>query len=192
MREAERAISPAPNPETTLAEATAEVDRSTQTIGKLDDLKEQHDGFIVRASERERAAKLARDQADALGTATDAIPSLDGIPEAELAIGEEEDELRDKRTSQLTERDQAQATLDKAATAGITIETLSAARHVLDTAKTTLPALAADEQTLNKGREVLAVQQRALEKDTEEHAKQVAQLTSSTENIGSLKASADR
>lgn len=181
-----------PNPEATLAEATSEVDRSTQTIGKLADLKEQHDGFIVRASELDTAAKVARQQADALGTATNAMPSLDGIPEAELAIGKEEDELRDKRTSHLTERDQAQVTLDEAAIAGITIETLSAARHVLDTAKTTLPALAADEETLNNGREALAAQQRALEKDTEEHAKQVAQLTGSTENVGSMKTSAEQ
>jgi exonuclease SbcC len=181
-----------PNPEATLAEATAEVDRSTQTIGKLDDLKAQHDGFIVRASKLDTAAKLARQQAAALGTATDAIPSLDSIPEAGLAIGKEEDELRDKRTNYLTERDKAQATLDESATAGITVETLSAARHVLDTAKTTFPALAADEQTLNTARDGLAAQQRALEKDTEEHARQVAQLTSSTQNIGSLKASAEQ
>jgi DNA repair protein SbcC/Rad50 len=181
-----------PNPEATLAEATSEVDRSTQTIRKLDDLKEQHDGFTVRASELDTAAKVARQQADALGTATNAIPSLDGIAEAELAIGTEEAELRDKRTSHVTERDRAQATIDEAASAGITIETLSAARHVLDTAKTTLPALAADEETLKTGREALAEQQRALERDTEEHAKQVAQLTSSTETIGSLKTSADQ
>src|SRR5205823_3650204 len=100
--------------------------------------------------------KLACQQADALETGTNAIPSLDGIPEIELTIGEEEDEVRDKRTSHLAERDQAQATLDEATSAGITIETLSAAQHVLDTAKTTLPALAADEETLNKGREALA------------------------------------
>jgi len=181
-----------PNPEATLAEATSEVDRSTQTIGKLDDLKGQHDGFIVRAGELDTAAKVAREQADALETATNAIPSLDGIPEIERAIAEEEDEVRDKRTSHVTERDRAQATIDEAATAGITVETLSAAQHVLDTAKTTLPALAADEETLKTGREALAAQQRALEKDTEEHAKQVAQLTSSTENIGTLKTSAEQ
>lgn len=181
-----------PNPETTLMEATSEVDRATQTIGKLDDLKEQHDGFIVRASELDTAAKVARQQADALEIATNAIPSLDGIPEIELAIGEEEDEVRDKRTSHLAERDQAQATLDDAASAGITVETLSAAQHVLDTAKTTIPALAGDEETLNKGREALATQQRALEKDTEEHAKEVAQLAGSTDNVGTLKTSTEQ
>jgi exonuclease SbcC len=181
-----------PNPDATLVEATAEVDRSTQTIGKLADLKEQHDGFIVHASELDTAAKVASQQADALGTATNLIPSLHGIPEAELAIGEEEDELRDKRTSHLTERDQAQATLDEAATAGMTIETLAAARHVLDTAKTTLPALAADEETVNKSREALAEQQRALETDTQEHAKQVAQLTGGTDSVSSLKTSAEQ
>ena len=181
-----------PNPEATLAEATSEVDRSTQTIGKLDDLKEQLDGFVVRASELNTAAKLAGQQADALKTASNAIPSLDGIPEIELAIREEEDEVHDKRTSQLAERDQAQATLDEAASAGITVETLSAAQHVLDTATTTIPALAGDEETLSKGREALATQQRALEKDTEEHAKEVAQLAGRTDNVGTLNTSAEQ
>jgi exonuclease SbcC len=181
-----------PDPETTLSDATAEIDRSTQTIEQLADVKEQHDGFIARATELDTAAKLARHQADALESTTNAIPSLDGIPEAERAIGEEEEQVRDKRTSYLTERDQAQATLDEASTAGITVETLSAARHVIDTAKTTLPALAGDEETLNKGRETLATQQRALEKDTEEHAKQMEQLEGSAENVGLLKTNAEK
>ena len=55
-----------------------------------------------------------------------------------------------------------------------------------------LPALAGDEETLNRGRGALATQQRALEKDTEEHEKEVAQLAGSTDNVSTLKASAEQ
>jgi exonuclease SbcC len=181
-----------PNPQATLVEATTEVDRSNQTIDKLAAAKEQHDGFVGRASELDAAVKLARQQADALGTAATAIPSLDGAVEAEIAIGEGEDELRERRTSHMTQRDHAQATLDEAATSGVSVETLATARHVLDTAQTTFPALDRDEKTLNEAREGLAEQQRALDNDTQAHALQVEQLTNGTDNVSSLKTKAQR
>jgi exonuclease SbcC len=181
-----------PDPEATLVEASAEVDRCTETVDKLADLKEQHDGFVARTGELDTALSHARQQSDTLHAAVAAIPSLESAVEAEGEIRVAEDGLRNAQAMQVAQRDQAQARLDEATAVGATLQTLATARHVLGTAQKTLPALDRDDKTLSDARETLATQQRTLDEDTLGHAQKVEQLTSMEQDVSALKASADR
>jgi exonuclease SbcC len=181
-----------PNPEAALVEATAEATRCTQIVEKLDEFEKQHQGFLGRAIELETAVKSAHQRADSLDVSAKAIPSLDGIVEAEAEIGKAEAELRAARTKHVIERDQAQSNLDKSAAVGVSIETLATSRQVLDTAYTALPELEKGQEALEEAREVLAKQQIALEEETSEHTKQVVQLTSTEKLVGTLKTNAQQ
>jgi exonuclease SbcC len=181
-----------PDPEATLVEASAEVDRCTETVDKLADLKEQHDGFVARTRELDTALTQARQQCDALGAAATAIPSLNSAVEVDGEIRVAEEGLRDAQATHVAQRDQAQARLDDAAAVGVTLQTLATARHVLDTAQKTLPALEANEQTLREAREALVVQQSALDEDTLTHTQHVEQLANVEQNLSALRTSAGK
>jgi len=180
-----------PDPEATLVHETAEAERYSAGVDKLEDLRGRYVRLAGLASELAKAVNQARQQGDALAAAAKAIPALDGAIQAEAEIGEAQAKLQSDRAGRLAERVQAQAKLDRAAAEGVTIETLATARQVLDAAKTALPTLEQDAKTLNDAREALAQSQWTLRQDTNEHSQHVAELGRTEEEVSALKEAAD-